>query len=324
MNRRIRYRYNKETFNYEVITVSGKKRAMIFLLRFSISLILSAGYYYLYSEVIGLDSPKYSRLKEENGDLKMKLSSLESELYKRGEKLYELQVRDNNLYRPLFGMDEIPADVRMAGFGGVDTYERLDRYSCGKQIKEISYGLDRLYSMAYVQSRSLEDISYLVKKAGEMSTAMPAISPVMTDGSCRYSSSFGYRADPWTKKVRSHTGVDLSGKKGTPIYVTGDGVVVKIAYDMFGYGRFIVVDHGFGYKTKYAHLDGVDVKLNQKVSRGEQIARMGNTGRSSGTHLHYEILYKDRPVNPMNYFNLEMNPEEYASIISNSGTDERI
>jgi murein DD-endopeptidase MepM/ murein hydrolase activator NlpD len=112
-----------------------------------------------------------------------------------------------------------------------------------------------------------------------------------------------------------HKGVDISGKTGEPIYATGDGLVVEVCYKFFGYGNQVIVDHGFGYKTRYAHLHQATVKPGQRVRRGEQVGKMGTTGRSKGVHLHYEVIYKGKAVNPCNYFDHEISPEEYQSMI---------
>ena len=159
--------------------------------------------------------------------------------------------------------------------------------------------------MAFIQSRSLDDIYELALRSDEMATAMPTISPVMTDGSCWYSSLYGTRVHPITGKKKTHDGVDIAGNMGTPIYATGDGVVERISYDMFGYGRYIMIDHGFGYKTRYG--------------KGDFIGTMGNTGRSTGPHLHYEIIYMGRTVNPLNYFNMKMDTVLYRYMVSGKG-----
>jgi murein DD-endopeptidase MepM/ murein hydrolase activator NlpD len=152
-----------------------------------------------------------------------------------------------------------------------------------------------------------------------MASCIPAISPVTTDRSIyRLSSSFGYRTDPFTGRTRRHTGVDFAMKPGVPIYATGDGVVTSVKFELFGYGNQVLIDHGFGYKTRYAHLKTIGVAEGMKVKRGECIGISGNSGRSSGPHLHYEVLYKDRHVNPSNYYDLTITPEEYAAMVQNT------
>ena len=152
-----------------------------------------------------------------------------------------------------------------------------------------------------------------------MASCIPAISPVVPDRSIyRLSSSFGYRSDPFTGKSKRHSGVDFALKPGNPIYATGDGVVEKVKYEFYGYGNQVLIDHGFGYKTRYAHLKSINVVEGMKVKRGERIGDSGNSGRSSGPHLHYEVIYKDKHINPANYFDLTITPEEYSTMVQNT------
>jgi murein DD-endopeptidase MepM/ murein hydrolase activator NlpD len=186
-------------------------------------------------------------------------------------------------------------------------------------LKKTAVRLDVLTKKTYVQSRSFDEVAQLSKRAGDMAMCIPAIPPVNPDPSIyRLSSSFGYRSDPFTGRSKRHTGVDFAMKPGNPIYVTGDGVVESVKFEFFGYGNQVLIDHGFGYKTRYAHLKSVGVVEGMKVKRGECIGESGNSGRSSGPHLHYEVLYKGAPVNPANYFDLTITPEEYATMVQNT------
>ena len=228
--------------------------------------------------------------------------------------LEELQMRDNNIYRPVFGMEELSEDVRNAGFGGVNRYAHLESVSSSNSLLEAVKNMDVIYKKAFVQSRSYDEVSMLAKRADEMAQCVPAIPPVALD-KVRLSSLFGYRTDPVYGGRRMHQGIDLSGNTGEPIYVSGNGKVVEVRRNFFGYGREIVVDHGFGYKTRYAHLHTMLVKVGDMVRRGDQIGTMGNTGKSKGVHLHYEVIYRDRRVNPLNYYNDEVRGEEYKSMV---------
>ena len=173
-----------------------------------------------------------------------------------------------------------------------------------------------LLKKTYVQSKSFDEVAQLSRRAGEMASCIPAIPPMNPDTKkYRFSSSFGYRKDPFTGRSKRHTGVDFAMKPGIPIYATGDGVVESVKFELFGYGNQVVINHGFGYKTRYAHLKSVGVGEGMKVKRGECIGLSGNSGRSSGPHLHYEVLYKDNYVNPANYFDLSITPEEYGTMV---------
>ena len=204
-------------------------------------------------------------------------------------------------------------EVRDAGFGGVDRYSHLEHFEHSDILISSAMKLDILSKKAAVQSRSFDEVALLAKRAGDMASCVPSIFPVSTHPRNRLGSRFGYRSDPFTKSIRMHKGVDISGKTGEPIYATGDGLVVEVCYNFFGYGNQVVVDHGFGYKTRYAHLKQATVKPGQRVSRGDQVGKMGSTGRSR--RISIMRYHKGKAVNPCNYFDHEISPEEYQSMI---------
>ena len=217
---------------------------------------------------------------------------------------------------------QVPTPRRMlAGYGGVDRYADIrERDYTGEVTSAVTY-TDILLKKAYIQSKSFDQVALVSERAAEMAVCAPTIPPV-NYAHVRQASGFGMRVDPILKnRHRKHQGVDLapkSGKDGEPVYVTGNGVVKSVGYDAGGYGRFVLVDHGFGYQTRYAHLSKALVEPGQEVLRGQQIAEMGNTGRSTGTHLHYEVIYMGKHVNPVNYYNKDILPEDYAAIIDSS------
>jgi murein DD-endopeptidase MepM/ murein hydrolase activator NlpD len=276
-------------------------------------------YFWLYTGVLGLELPKTIILKKRNAEWASKMEVMNRQLDKCDETLTALQMRDDDIYRARFGMHEIPQEVRNACFGGVNRYSHYDAMDQSAPLKRTAIRLDVLTKKTYVQSRSFDEVAQLSKRAGEMASCIPAISPVVPDRSIyRLSSSFGYRSDPFTGKSKRHSGVDFALKPGNPIYATGDGVVEKVKYEFYGYGNQVLIDHGFGYKTRYAHLKSINVVEGMKVKRGECIGESGNSGRSSGPHLHYEVLYKDKHINPANYFDLTITPEEYSTMVQNT------
>ena len=251
---------------------------------------------------------------------------MNSNLDKYQSTLEALELRDDDIYRSIFGMNEISSEVRNAGFGGVNRYGWLEEVDRDGLLRKTVIRLDVLTKKSYVQSKSFDEVALLSKRAGDMASCIPAIPPVSTDKSkYRLSSTFGYRTDPFTKKTKLHTGVDFAMKPGNPVYSTGDGVVESVSFEFFGYGNSIVIDHGFGYKTRYAHMKSISVVEGMSIKRGECIGETGNTGRSSGPHLHYEVIYKNRQVNPANYYDLDIAPSEYAAMVqAKESTSERI
>ncbi len=315
MQRKKQYVFNKETLSYEVIKTSKNEVIKRAILVFVAGLAIFVGYYCLYTKVLHQDAPKTVMLEKKNKELISKISVINQRLDDNGKILSELQMRDNIVYRPIFGMDEISNDIRSAGFGGVDRYVHLEKFDNAEFLISSEMKMDYITKKAYIQSRSFDDVATYSKRAGDMASCIPTIYPVVPDSRNHQSSSFGYRRDPFDGSPRLHTGIDISGPSGEPIFSTGNGIVVKAERNFFGYGICVVVDHGFGYKTRYAHLKDAMVVEGQHVMRGDQVGRMGSTGRSKGTHLHYEVIYKDKPVNPWNYFTNDLNPEEYKAMV---------
>ena len=310
------YVFNSETLSYEVKKRSRFLGLLKMLLFVGGSVCLAVFYMWVYTSVLGKELPKTVLLKKENDSWRSRAEVLNSRLKEYDRELVVLQLRDNDIYRSIFGMNEISMDVRNAGFGGVNRYAYYNDADSQGLLRRTAEKLDILTKKSYVQSVSYDEISQLSKRAGEMAACVPAIPPMNPDPEAyRVSSSFGFRKDPFSKKTQKHNGVDFAMKSGTPLYVTGDGVVESVKYELFGYGHHVVINHGFGYKTKYAHMGTITVAEGMKLKRGECIGMSGNTGKSSGPHLHYEVLYKGSHVNPANYYDLTVTQEEYASMV---------
>ena len=314
-----KYVFNPKTLSYEVKKRSRRSRALRTVTMFVMSLGMAVLYFWLYTGVFDMELPKTILLKKTNAQWHSRVEVLNRQLDGYDKALTSLQMRDDDIYRAIFGMHEIPSEVRNAGFGGVNRYSHYDGLGHSAQLKTTAMRLDILTKKTYVQSRSFDEVAQLSKRAGDMASCIPAIPPVVPDRSIyRLSSSFGFRSDPFTGRSKRHTGVDFALKPGNPIYATGDGVVEKVKFEFFGYGNQVLIDHGFGYKTRYAHMKSINVVEGMKVKRGECIGESGNSGRSSGPHLHYEVLYKDKHINPANYFDLTITPEEYATMVQNT------
>ena len=316
MSGKKKYRLDPETLLYEIENVSTKSRFLKMSALVVASVALSCVYLWLFTSVLGLELPKTTMLRKSNAKWISKLELMNRQLDMYDETLRGLGIRDDEIYRNIFGMNEIPQEVRNAGFGGVNRYAYLDNISENSLLKMTTIRLDVLTKKTFVQSKSFDDVESLSRRAGDMASCIPAVLPIVPDRSkFRLSSSFGYRSDPISGKTRMHTGFDFALKPGNPVYATGDGVVASVTFELFNYGNSIVIDHGFGYKTRYAHLKTVLVTEGMKIKRGECIAESGNTGKSTGPHLHYEVMYKGKYVNPVNYFDLDMPIEEYSSMV---------
>ena len=311
-----KYILNPETLLYEMKEVSLKSKFFKGLLLFAGSVAMAVLYIWLFTSVLGYDLPKTAFLKAERARWDARMDLMNTKLDRCEESIEALRVRDDDIYRSIFGMNEIPAGVRNAGIGGVDRYSFLDGLESDDRLKNTALRIDRLTRKVYVQSKSFDEVAAVSKTAGDMASCIPAIPPIVPDPS-RYkmSSPFGYRTDPFTGASRMHTGLDFAMKIGNPVYATGDGVVESVKFEFFGYGNSITIKHGFGYETIYAHLNSVKVIEGMKVKRGDCIGESGKSGRSSGPHLHYEVVYKGRKVNPANYLDMSMSVQEYSDML---------
>ena len=317
------YILNRETLDYDVVEQPSEFRRWfktILLYTFSsVSVFILS--LFLLTDVFNLKTPGRMIVERDAREWHSKLDLLQRRLTAASASLEEMEHRDNSLYRSVFGMDPISDDIRNAGYGGVDRYADIKERDFTGRLTSAMMLSDILLKKAYIQSKSFDQVMLVSERAAEMAVCAPTIPPVDYTH-VRQASGFGTRMDPILKdRYGRHLGVDLapkSGKEGEPIYVTGNGVVTQVGFDAGGYGRYVLVDHGFGYKTRYAHLSKALVVKGQEVTRGQMIAEMGNTGRSTGTHLHYEVIYMGRHVNPVNYYNKDILPEDYAAIIGSS------
>lgn len=317
------YILNRETLDYDVVEQPSEfRRWFKTILLYTVSsvsvFILSL---FLLTDVFNLKTPGRMIVERDAREWHSKLDLLQRRLTAASASLEEMEHRDNSLYRSVFGMDPISDDIRNAGYGGVDRYADIKERDFTGRLTSAMMLSDILLKKAYIQSKSFDQVMLVSERAAEMAVCAPTIPPVDYTH-VRQASGFGTRMDPILKdRYGRHLGVDLapkSGREGEPIYVTGNGVVTQVGFDAGGYGRYVLVDHGFGYKTRYAHLSKALVVKGQEVTRGQMIAEMGNTGRSTGTHLHYEVIYMGRHVNPVNYYNKDILPEDYAAIIGSS------
>ncbi|MFA5301237.1 MAG: M23 family metallopeptidase [Bacteroidales bacterium] len=313
---RRKYKYNPETLSYELQRPSLRYYLVRTLIILPVSMVIAFGYYVFYTEGLKLKTPRTVRLEREYNTARSNLELINKQMAQSEKKLENLQIRDNNIYRNIFGMEQIPPEVRNAGFGGSNRYPYLEYAENPALLMNTALHFDKLMKKAYVQSRSFDDVERVAGQAGEVAKCIPSILPLPEDTkNFRWSGAFGYRKDPVYGDIRMHEGIDLTGATNSPVYATGDGKVETIRYEYNGYGRFIIIDHGFGYKTRYAHLNNASVYEGQPVKRGEQIGLLGSTGKSTGPHVHYEVIYMGRPVNPYNYFNNNIATEDYHAVI---------
>ncbi len=262
-----------------------------------------------------VSSPNEKRLQAELNDNEVQMKLLQEKAEGLDQYLNELITQDESVYREIFGADPIPSEVRTAGTGGTDKYKALEVFKNGSTLKALHEKLDNLQAQMKVQEQSYGELMQLAKEKQQMLASIPAIQPVNNKNLRRVASGFGYRIDPIYRTRKMHKGLDFSAPKGTEVYATGDGVVKKVKRMRWGYGTHIVIDHGYGYTTLYAHLSGTRVRAGQKVTRGQLIGLVGSTGKSTAPHLHYEVAINGRQVNPIGYFYNDLTAEQYEEIL---------
>ena len=312
---RIKYYYDTETCRYERIK-KGKWDVFLNFLGFlSVSFILAIGIVMVYN--MYFDSPKEAMLKKENEELRLYYDMMEKDIGRLNEMLAVLQERDDNIYRIIFEADPIPSTIRQAGIGGTERYKDLLEKGLKREDLILSNlkKINQLKKQMYIQTKSYDDIVRMANDKEQMWASIPAIQPISNKELKRMASGFGLRMHPIYKVRKMHTGCDFSAPRGTPIYATGDGVVKVVRSQYGGYGKQVEIDHGYGYITKYAHMDKFNVEKGDSVKRGEIIGYVGNTGSSTAPHLHYEVIKDDKKVNPMNFFFQDLNADEYEKLL---------
>ncbi len=323
MNKKEKYYYDPSTLSYIKIVKSPIKKIISFFIPLLAILIIAGICSFLFFSLI--DSPKEKYLKRELNNLKINYDILNKKIDQSYSILEDLKDRDNNIYRVFFEIDSIPESVRKSGFGGINRYDKLKGYNNTVLITKITKKVDILNKQLFIQSKSYDDISSLLKNKNKMLASLPAIQPIKNKNLKRMSSGYGIRIDPIYKTRKMHYGMDFSAPKGTPIYATGDGIIEKTqsAFSINskrGYGNSILINHGYNHKTFYAHMEKYIVRKGQRVKRGDIIGYIGNSGKSTAPHLHYEVQKNGKKVNPVHYYYNDLTPEQYDEMLRISQT----
>lgn len=308
-----KYKFNPQELVFTEMQRTTKDKIWL-VVRFVLAFVVISTISYLVFPFI-VDTPEVRKLKRENQKLVDNFGLVNRRIDNLRMVLEDLQNRDDNIYRTIFEAEPVPTTIRRVGMGGVDRYEHLENLENGKLIAETSAKLDALAQKMYIQSRSFDEIVALARRKEDLVRCIPAIMPISDRNLTRVASSFGMRIHPFYKVLKMHTGMDFTAPTGTDIYATGDGVVERIEQLQRGYGNNVVIDHGFGYKSLYAHMSKINVRKGQSVKRGQVIGLVGNTGTSVAPHLHYEVRINDQPVDPVNYYYNDLTPEQYERMI---------
>ena len=310
--RKVYYIYNPQTQTYDRIYPTIRQRVMSNLRRLFWGMGLGAVCFV--APLIIFGSPSEKELRKENSRLRAEYNVLSHRMDEAMGILQDIQQRDDNLYRVMFMADPVPSAIRQASYSGTNRYEHLTDMADAELVINTTRQLDLLTKQLYIQSRSFDDVVQMCREHDEMLRCIPAIQPVSNKDLKRTASGYGTRIDPIYGTPRFHSGMDFAAPLGTDVYATGDGKVIKVGWQT-GYGKTIIIDHGYGYQTWYAHLSDYHTKVGKQVVRGEVIGAVGNTGKSTGPHLHYEVHVKGCVVNPVNFYFMDLTAEEYDQMI---------
>jgi murein DD-endopeptidase MepM/ murein hydrolase activator NlpD len=314
-----RYTYNPETCRYEPYYLRGKKLALkvsaFILLSFSVA---SAGYFYVHSYFETVDE---LLLEQKHQALQVEWEILEQRVSRSYEKLATFIDKDDNNYRVILDSPPLSASIREAGVGGSEriNYQLIKDYP---KILRQHVKIEKLNHQLEVEVQSYKEINKMLDHKISVWASRPAIQPLSNWDLTYLHTTYGRRLHPILGFERDHNGLDFTAEDGTPVYATGDGVI-RNAYFSESLGKVIFLDHRYGYETRYAHLSKFNVGIGQSVKRGEVIGYVGSTGLSGGAHLHYEVLYEGQHINPINFFQRDLNNREYEKLIEIASSGEQ-
>ncbi|RUT68463.1 M23 family peptidase [Flavobacterium cupreum] len=311
---KVKYYYDSENLAYTKIKTRKRIKigyALLFLLA---SALFGFLVFVLLVNTPYFETPKDRLQAREIENLKLQYSILNKKMDEINEVTEAIEDRDNNIYRVYFNKAEIPDSIRKSGFKDLKRYKDLEGYNNSQLVLNTTKRIDRLSKQLAIQSKSLDEILKLAGAKGNLLLAIPAIQPVRNENLKRVASGFGYRIDPFTKVRKMHNGMDFTASTDTPVYATGDGVVARADNTASGFGNHVVIRHGFGYESLYAHLSKYNCRPGQHVKRGDVIGYVGSTGRSEGPHCHYEVHKDGKVVNPLNFYYGNISAVEYVAI----------
>jgi len=311
--KKTKYYYNPNSLRFEKLEISNWKIALQVFGWMCTALVFASGIVWI--AFTFFDSPKERFLKRQIAEMEFEYERMNVKLDTMSAILGELANRDDNIYRTIFEADPVSRNERIAGIGGSERFKRLNQLDNAELVKSTALKLELIKRKMVVQSKSFDEVSDLIKDKEKLLAHTPAIQPISNKQLTRLSSGFGYRIHPVYKVRKLHEGMDFTAAKGTEVYATADGVIEEANISARGYGNEIVINHGDGYKTRYAHLSSFKVRRGQSIKRGELIGFVGNTGLSTAPHLHYEVIKGGIRVNPINFFYNDLEPEEYLKVI---------
>lgn len=311
MGKNVYYRYNPDTDNFERVYPSIKMRLASWGKTWAIAALIGLGLFLLVFYCF--DSPTEENLRNENNQLRTQLGILNRRLDNSLNVMKNIQDRDDNFYRVMMQMEPMSESQRLSGLDNDSRYRSLQKLSDAGLVRQLTQNMDILERQLYAQVQSFDQIREAIGEQKDKLAHIPSVLPINVKD-YTMASGYGYRRDPIYGTSKFHEGLDFAASTGTPVFATGDGEV-SLAQREAGYGNCVDIEHGYNYLSRYAHLSEISVKAGDKVKRGQLIGKVGSTGKSTGPHLHYEVRLKDVPQNPVNYYFMDLTPDEYAAMI---------
>ncbi len=311
--RKVKYYYNTQTLRYEKHETPLRVK-LLRIFGFAAS-VLATGLALVMLSQKYFPTSNEKKLQQENKDLHYSYRILESELDDLNQRLIAIEKRDNTIYRSFFESDPVEDSARARTLEQLAELKKVQSMGQGQLIASLTNQIQVLHNRIRYQKESFDKIEELVENKNDLLEAIPAIQPVSNQQLERIASGYGVRIDPVYKIPKMHKGLDFTAPTGTPIYATANGRIDFSGSDASGYGNHVIIDHGFGYKTLYAHMTKIKSRRGQKIKRGEVIGWVGSTGKSTGPHLHYEVIKNGTKVDPVYFFYNDLSPEQYARVL---------
>jgi len=312
VGKKVKYHFNPESLSFERIQKTAVDWMKQLLLHAFSGISMGVLFFFIYLNIF--ETPDAKKYRVENERLQSQYKVLQLQAKHVQSVMTDLQQRDDNLYRAILQADPIAPELREGSFGNTNRYQEFNDLDNRELVTQTSQEIDRLSKMAYTQSKSYDVLLDLVKNQEKRLLCIPAIMPVLNRDMRSVASGYGRRIDPIYHVATFHAGMDFTARIGTDVYATGEGTISLASWKQ-GYGKCIIINHGFNFHTLYGHLNSIDVHVGQKVKRGDVIGAVGNTGKSTGPHLHYEVHFKGAPQNPAHYYFMDLSPAQYDQMV---------
>ncbi len=311
--KKIKYYYNTNTLRYEKLVTPLRVKLLRFFGFIAAALVtsfmlVSLAFRFIPSPQLKLAEARYEKMKQNYDMLVSQARTLQQEMA-------SLEQRDNQVYRSIFEANPLPDSARAKLTEQKNEVRKVEAINDEELGNELAKTLNNVNARITYQFASYNVIEKLIKNQGEKLASIPAIQPVSNRDLDRIASGFGMRIDPVYGTPKMHKGLDFTAPQGTPVYATGDGIVVESGFSEDGYGKKVLINHGYGYQTLYGHMVRVKATSRQRVKRGEVIGWVGSTGKSTGPHCHYEVHINGQEVDPVYFFYNDLTPEQFDRLL---------